>query len=122
MSRRCAAASEATLMAMACLSPWAFGAVEPWAEFALELGVVLLAVLAAIARPCTDRRRALTCVPSLALAGLVLLALIQLLPLPLAVLRAISPASAALHKACCRGRPNGSSVIRTRRSRCRRRR
>jgi O-antigen ligase len=96
MTQRCDRASEAILIAMACLSPWAFGAVEAWAELGLEIGVVLLAVLWAWGGRRTDRGRALYCAPSLALAGLVVLALFQATSLPGGVLRVFSPATATL--------------------------
>lgn len=81
---------------MACLSPWAFGAVEAWSEGLLYLGVFLAAALVAVSPPWADRTRSLFCPPSLALAGLVVLALAQVTPLPPGLLRRVAPASAAL--------------------------
>lgn len=94
--RRCQYASEAILIAMACLAPWAFGAVEAWAEFILFLGIFLLAILALVIRAGTDRMRALFCLPSVAIGGLVLLAALQATPLSPGVLKRISPATVAL--------------------------
>ena len=46
MTTRCGQLTEAILLAMACLSPWAFGTVRAWAEAGLYLGVALVALLA----------------------------------------------------------------------------
>ncbi|SIO55513.1 O-antigen ligase [Singulisphaera sp. GP187] len=94
--RRCQYASEAILIAMACLAPWAFGAVEAWAEFVLFLGIFLLAILSLLIRAGTDRVRALFCLPSVALGGLVLLVALQATSLSPGVLKRISPATVAL--------------------------
>lgn len=94
--RRCQYASEAILIAMACLAPWAFGAVEAWAEFVLFLGIFLLAILALLIRAGTDRVRALFCLPSVAIGGLVLLAAWQATPMSPALVKRISPATVAL--------------------------
>jgi len=94
--RGCQSASEAILIALACLAPWAFGAVEAWAEFVLFVGIFLLAILALVIRAGTDRSRALFCLPSVALGGLVLFAAWQTIPLSPGFLQRISPATAGL--------------------------
>jgi O-antigen ligase/tetratricopeptide (TPR) repeat protein len=88
-------ATEAVTLTMACLAPWAFGSVDAWAEFGLDLGVVMLAILGAAScwRPARGSRPA--CVPSLVLAGLAALALVQSVPLPSAALRWIAPGAFA---------------------------
>lgn len=96
--RRLGGASEAILLAMACFAPWAFGAVDAWAEFVLELGVALVTILAAITGLRSDPTRRLLCLPSLALAGLVLLAVVQAVPLPAGLLGRIDPTAAALRR------------------------
>src|SRR5262245_25738251 len=88
--------SEAVLLPLACLSPWAFGAVEAWAELLLDLGIALLGVLGLIVARGSDRVRHLVCAPSLALGALAILAVVQAVPLPAGVLRAIAPPTAAL--------------------------
>jgi O-antigen ligase len=98
-------ASEALILAMACLAPWAFGSVEAWAEFVLELGIAGVTILGAIADGRSDRSRRLLCVPSLALAGLVLLAVVQAIPLPAGILRRIDPTTAALRAGLMPGTP-----------------
>jgi hypothetical protein len=85
---------EALTLALVCLSPWAFGAVEAWAELALELGIAALAPVAIVAGWRAGRVPHLLCIPGLALLGLVGLALLQATPLPEAWLRRISPAAA----------------------------
>ena len=55
----CRSASEMVMLAMACLAPWAFGATEAWAEFALDIGVAVIAILGFVAaRTGRLRRRA----------------------------------------------------------------
>src|SRR3954454_22305629 len=87
---------EAIILVMACLAPGAFGSVEAWAELVLELGIAGVTILGFIADGRSDRTRRLLCVPSLALAGLVLLATVQATPLPAGILRRIDPTTAAL--------------------------
>lgn len=87
--------SEAILLTLACLAPWAFGSVEAWAELLLDFGVVLVAILGLIAgrgRPA----RGLFGLPSLALAGLILLALAQATPLPEGLFRQLAPTTSEL--------------------------
>ena len=72
-------AAEAVILAMACLSPWAIGAVDAWAQLILDVGLGLLVVLGLASGRRADWARRLFCVPSLALAGLALLgALVRL--------------------------------------------
>jgi O-antigen ligase/tetratricopeptide (TPR) repeat protein len=88
-------ASEAIILAMACLSPWAIGAVDAWAQLALDGGLVLLALLQWLSAPRSDWARRLFCLPSLALGGLALWALVQAAPLPAAVEQTLAPATHA---------------------------
>ncbi|MBV8611970.1 MAG: O-antigen ligase family protein [Singulisphaera sp.] len=103
--RRARLASEMIVLAIACLAPWAFGAVDAWAQFGLDLGIVLLALLAALIGRGSNRGRGLLCVPSLALAGLVLLALAQAVPLPGSLLRRAAPGTYALRAGLTPGVP-----------------
>ncbi|MGA2702736.1 MAG: O-antigen ligase family protein [Isosphaeraceae bacterium] len=89
--------SEIIVLGMACLAPWAFGSVDAWAEFALALGIALLGTLAMFTRPGSNAMRRLTCLPSLALGGLAVLAVAQATPLPAGFLRRLDPVTAALH-------------------------
>src|SRR5262249_28543709 len=63
--------------------------------FGLAIGVAALALLWAFGERRSGRVRALFCLPSLALAGLVLLALVQAMPLPTWLLRPLAPGTAA---------------------------
>src|SRR5258708_4484698 len=79
--RICQRASEAVMLSMACLAPWAFGAVEAWAELGIDIGVALIALFGFVAGRGATRADSRPDVPSLALAGLALLALAQAAPL-----------------------------------------
>jgi tetratricopeptide (TPR) repeat protein len=90
-------ATEAVVLGMAVAAPWAFGAVDAWAQLGLYGAAVVLAVLAPFAAWGGSRaQRCLTCVPSLGLAGLVVLALVQSAPLSRAALQRIDPAGLRL--------------------------
>ena len=89
-------AAETIVVGMACLAPWAFGSVPAWAQLALHAGTAAVTILVVIADGTTPRARRVLCLPSLGLAGLILLALFQATPLPGGVLRLLSPASASL--------------------------
>jgi hypothetical protein len=91
--------AEAIVVGMACLVPWAFGSVPAWAQLALRAGTAVVVLLVAIADGTALRARRLTCLPSLALAGLIVLALFQAAPLPEGLLRVLSPGSASLRSA-----------------------
>ncbi len=88
VKRRYDQVSQAVLLAMVCVSPWAFGGVRAWAELGLYAGVTLAAGASALAAREGEGEgrgggwRSLTCVPSLALAGLAMLALVQGLEWP----------------------------------------
>ena len=84
VKRRYDQVSETVLLAMVCISPWVFGGIRAWAELALYAGVALVALAGALSGRSGERPgwRSLTCVPSLALGGLVVLALAQGLEWP----------------------------------------
>jgi O-antigen ligase len=88
--------SELIIQLMACLSPWAFGSVDAWAEFGLGICVALLAVLSAINiwKSATPSR--LQNAPGLAIGGLALLAWFQIAPLPASVYQRLDPSGFAL--------------------------
>lgn len=100
-------ASEAILLTMAVLAPWAFGSVDAWAELLLEWGAVGLAILGIATDRGADRARRLLCMPSLALGGLALLAMAQALPLPMPLVGALAPAVQSLRAASVPDRPFG---------------
>jgi O-antigen ligase len=88
--------SELTLVLLVCLAPWAFGSVEAWAELGLYAGIALLTILNFGAPSGSSGRGRLVRLPSLALGGLVLLALFQVTPIWRGVLAWVAPSSAAL--------------------------
>jgi O-antigen ligase/tetratricopeptide (TPR) repeat protein len=92
-SNRLERLAEGLCLALVCLAPWAFGAVEAWAELILELGIAVLAALAIVAGWRAGRSPHLLCLPSLALLGLIGLALFQAAPLPDRWLRSLDPAA-----------------------------
>jgi O-antigen ligase/tetratricopeptide (TPR) repeat protein len=89
---------EALVLLLVCLSPWAFGAVEPFLEFLLYAGVAALMVLWAAVMLLQGRFTWQKSSVALCLAGLFLLAVWQLTPLPRNVLAALSPATARLYE------------------------
>ena len=89
-------AAEAAVLAAVVLAPWAFGSVEAWAEWLLYLLTAAAATLAALGGRRDGWRRRLLCGPSLALLGLVALAIVQATPLPDPLFRRIDPAAAEI--------------------------
>jgi O-antigen ligase len=77
-ARRFDRASEAVILAIVVLAPWAFGAVEAWAGLLIAAAIVSLAMLGVLA----GGYRGGLASPGLALVGLALLALTQCIPLP----------------------------------------
>src|ERR1022692_1693988 len=73
--------SELTILVLVCLAPWAYGSVEAWAELGLYSGIALLTILGLGRCWRAGLSGRLFCLPSLALAGLVLFAFVQVTPL-----------------------------------------
>jgi hypothetical protein len=88
------AAMEGVVLALVCLSPWAFGAVEPVHELWLYAGLTLLLALAGLRGLLAGEFTWRKCPVALCLAGLFLLAVVQTLSLPARVLATLSPAAA----------------------------
>jgi tetratricopeptide (TPR) repeat protein len=97
--------SEIIVLGMVCLAPWAFGSVDAWAEFALAIAIALLGVLAMFTSPAMDPIRRLRCLPSLALGGLVLLAIAQATPLPADCLAWLDPTTSTFHNSLLPPKP-----------------
>src|SRR5262249_42963469 len=97
--------AEVVVIGMACAAPWLFGSVDAWAQLALELGAGLVAVLAALWGGGSIRWKNLVSVPSLALGGLVALALVQASPLPGRLLGVLDPSAASLRADLVPGAP-----------------
>lgn len=103
MSRGLKASIEILILLIVCLAPWAFGGVDAWAGFALGVAILGLTVLTSVSAWNTNRWRALWCVPSLALAGLVLLGAWQAASLPTPLWRALAPTESALRSSLVPG-------------------
>src|SRR5438067_5810301 len=90
-ARNLRAAAEAVALALVAISPWPFGSVQPFWEFALLAGVAVLAGLWAAHAAVTGRFAFRPDAVSACLLGLVLLAALQLVPLPAPAVRVLSP-------------------------------
>jgi len=84
-------ASEAIVLMMVCLLPWAIGGVDSWAGLALAACVMVLAVLHTITSWSQDWSRRLLCIPSLAILGLGVLGAVQFIPMSEARLKSLAP-------------------------------
>jgi O-antigen ligase len=94
----CGAGSRAALVvlvALVVLSPWAFGSVDPWAVRTITL-VSLATALGAFVWDARDGRPHASPIPLWPLAGLWLLGVFQLIPIPAALHKLIAPGSAAI--------------------------
>jgi tetratricopeptide (TPR) repeat protein len=96
LSTRLRQAAEAIILTMGCVAPWAYGAVDAWAQMFLAVALVVLAILGFILGLNVPRGRLLLCLPSIALGGLCVLGFLQARPLEPDVLKKIAPASYAL--------------------------
>jgi O-antigen ligase len=96
--RRVRGAMEALVLLLVCLTPWAFGAVEPLFEFLLYAGVALLLVGWAAVMLLEGRLTWKKSSVALCLAGLFLLAVWQVTPLPRDLLGTLSPATERLYE------------------------
>lgn len=90
-------AMEAVVLLMVCLSPWAFGAVEPMFEFCLYAGVAVLLVLWGTRMLLEVRLTWQKCPVALCLAALFLCGAWQLAPLPRPLLARLSPGTAQVY-------------------------
>lgn len=97
-------AMEGLVLAMVCLAPWAFGAVQPWYEFLLDVGVCLLAALWG-ARILLRGRLPRPDPVAGCLAAMIGIGVVQMIPLPGGVLRIASPAAARMYDQLLPDRP-----------------
>jgi tetratricopeptide (TPR) repeat protein len=97
-ARLVAAVMEAGVLVLVCLSPWAFGAVDPDYEVFIFAGVAGLVGLWGVRILLEGRLTWVRCPVTLCLAALVLTAAFQLVPLPRGVLGWLSPATARLYE------------------------
>jgi tetratricopeptide (TPR) repeat protein len=84
---------EAILLTLAALSPWAFGAVHQLSLLVLYVGVSACLALWAVALVADRRPPRVVCPVALCLAGMVLLGVWQLTPLPRSLLAVVAPGS-----------------------------
>jgi O-antigen ligase len=92
------AAIEILVLALVCLSPWAFGAVEPVFEYLLDAGLALVLALWGVRVLLEWKFSWKRCPVTLCLAGLFLIGIWQLVPLPRAALQWLSPAAGQLYE------------------------
>ena len=92
-------AGEVTAGAMVALSPWPLASNAAGFEYVLALGVLTLTALWAAHAAAVGRLGFRPDVVSVALAGLALLSVVQLVPLPEAVVGVLSPARLEWHRA-----------------------
>src|SRR5438270_774412 len=88
---------EAVVLTLVCAAPWALGAVHPAFEGLLYAGVALVLLLWAASALLEGRLRWRRCPVTVCLAGLFLLGVLQLTPLPRGVLARLSPAAVGLY-------------------------
>src|SRR5207249_10801322 len=85
---------EAVVLALAALSPWAFGGVDPVFELALAAGLALLLALWAALAIASGRFTFVRCPVTLVLALIFVVGIVQLVPLPAGLLGWVSPGAA----------------------------
>lgn len=98
VARALCRAGEAVLLLLAVAPAWPFASVQAGWEFAVCLATALLLALWAAHAIATRQFQLRTDAVAVALAGLVVWSVVQLVPLPLGVVRAISPGAMAAHE------------------------
>jgi O-antigen ligase/tetratricopeptide (TPR) repeat protein len=88
---------EAIVLVLVCLSPWAFGAVEPELEFVLYSGVALVLLLWGARMLLEGQLRWAKCPVAMCLALVFVIGTFQLVPLSHSSLNWISPGTAQLY-------------------------
>ena len=97
LTRLVRGAMEAGVLAMVCLSPWAFGAVEPEHEFLLDVGIAVLMILWGARMLLEGQLSWRKCPVAVCLAAWILLGVWQLTPLPRGLLSRISPVTTRMY-------------------------
>lgn len=98
-ARTLRAAAEVVLLVLVAGSPWPFASAEPFWEFVLDVGLVVVLALWAAHAVVTRRFEYRSDAVSLCLLGLVLLTAVQLVPFPAGVVRVLSPTAAEWNQA-----------------------
>ena len=88
---------EAVVLVMVCLSPWAFGAVEPEHEFLLDVGIAVLMILWGARMLLDGQLSWRKCPVAVCLAAWIFLGVWQLTPLPRGLLSRISPVTTRMY-------------------------
>ena len=103
---------EVVVLALAALTPWAFGGVDPVFEMAIAAGLALLLALWAALAVAAGQLTFVRCPVTLALALIFLVGLIQLMPLPAGTLGWISPGAGQIRGGLlsCRSRTFDTAV------------
>jgi O-antigen ligase/tetratricopeptide (TPR) repeat protein len=96
---------EAGVLALVCLAPWAFGATSPRFEFFLDVGVAGLMALWALRILLDWRWNWQWCPVGACLFALVVVAALQMAPMPKGLLSLVSPATARMYDRLLPARP-----------------
>jgi O-antigen ligase/tetratricopeptide (TPR) repeat protein len=112
-------AMEAGVLILVCLSPWAFGAVEPEHEFLLDVGVAVLTTLWGARMLLDGQLSWRKCPVAVCVTAWVLLGVWQVIPLPGGLLGRISPATVRMYDRLLPaqpevlpfGEPRGTSIV-----------
>jgi O-antigen ligase len=88
---------EAVLLVLVCASPWVYGAVHPGFEFLLDAGVGLVLLLWGVRLILEGELSWKKCPVAVCLAGLFLVGICQIMPLPRPVLGGVSPTTTRLY-------------------------
>ena len=91
--------AECIVVAIVCAAPWMLGSIQARSELMLLVGIAAVVILAAISGRAANLLKNVTSLPSVALAGLILLGLAQSTPQPERVLAVLDPSTSALRKA-----------------------
>ncbi|WP_422925739.1 O-antigen ligase family protein [Singulisphaera sp. PoT] len=86
-------ASEAILILIACLTPWAIGGVDAWSGFLLSICLVILAIIHTVTSWSQNWYKRVLCLPSLAIFCLGILGIVQSLPMTPERVKSLSPAT-----------------------------
>jgi tetratricopeptide (TPR) repeat protein len=97
--------TEGVVLALVCLSPWAFGAVHPFFELCLFAGIAGALVLWGARMLLEGQLSWQKCPVALCLAALFVLGAFQVTPLPAGLLRVLSPATARRYESLLPSRP-----------------
>ncbi len=101
---------EAVVLALVCLAPWGFGATTPKSIFLLSVGVAALLILWGMRALLAGTLVWHKCPVAGCLALMILIGVWQVLPLPGALLRRVSPATARMYDQLLPARPERPSL------------